>query len=113
MNVSGILVLAAPTRLRGVVQAISQLEWAEVHRTDAQGRLIVTVESESSEEGLERFKALRRLPGVLSADLVIHCFEDEVAASVPDAAATAALLNRDDAPAPASHYSRLKAWSSV
>lgn len=113
MNVSGILVTAAPTRLEAVVQAISRLEWAEVHRTDAYGRLIVTVDSDSSEEGLQRFKALRGLPGVLAADLVMHCFEDEVAVPAPDTAATAELLSRDDATAPASHYSRLKAWSSV
>jgi periplasmic nitrate reductase NapD len=111
MNISGILVLASQEQQDRVPGTINRLGWAEVHQSDAAGRLIVTIESASSEQGLERLKAVQRIPGVLSAEIVIHCFEDEAAVPVAPVAETAARLN-DDNLTLRSYYSRLKAWSN-
>lgn len=111
MSVSGVLVIASPAQQETVPDAIDALGWAEVHQTDGAGRLIVTIEAASSEEGLERLKRVQRIPGVLSVAMVIHCFEDEQSAPATPAEAIAAGLE-DDTLSQRSHYSRLKAWSN-
>lgn len=111
MNLSGILVLAAPARQADVGAAIAALNWAEVHHADDTGRLIVTVEAESSEAGLERLKALKRLPGVLAAELIVHYCGDEATADArrPPQSPLDWLNSDDGAPPRRSYYSRLKA----
>ncbi|HEX9844513.1 MAG TPA: chaperone NapD [bacterium] len=111
MNVSGILVMTAQAQRDRLPDAIRALDWADVHQSDATGRFIVTIESESSEQGLERLKAIQRMPGVLAAEMIIHCFEDEAAQPAASDAEALAALNRDDL-SQRSHYSRLKAWSN-
>jgi len=109
MIVSGILVMTAPARQPAVCRTLAALPWAEVHQQDATGRMIVTVEAETSDQGLERLKTLKGLPGVLSAEMVIHCFEDEVVES-PQPGATVDTLNSEEAGgARRSYFSRLKA----
>jgi nitrate reductase NapAB chaperone NapD len=107
--------MTAPAHAQSVEEAIAALEWAEVHHSDGRGRCIVTIEAETSEAGIERLKVLKRIPGVLAAELVIHCFEDEAAAqgtAGADPEQAAARLNREDELPPPSHFSRLKAWSN-
>ena len=109
MSVSGILLIAAPAQGVAVCRALVALPWAEVHQQDDAGRMIVTVEAADSDQGLERLKALKALPGVLSAELVIHCFEDE-RAEPPRPAAAMDALNGEAAGLPRRSYlSRLEA----
>lgn len=110
MIVSGILVQSVRAQLPAVRSAVAALPWADAHDADADGRLIVTIEADDSETALERLKELKRLHGVLAAEMVIHCFEDEAPDAPPDSAQGAAdLLNREDGPLPRrSYYSRLK-----
>lgn len=103
--------MTAPPAQAAVREAIAALPWAEPHAAGADGRLIVTIEAETSDAGLERLKVLKAMPGVVSAELVIHCFGDEAAPpSTGDPQATADYLNADAAePTGRSFYSRLKA----
>ena len=111
MIVSGILVMTSPDALARVRQTVSALPWADAHAQEASGRFIVTVEASDSDEGQERLKALRLIPGVLAAEMVIHCFEDEaLALTEPDPQVAADILNQGDGPPnQRSFYSRLKA----
>ncbi len=111
MNLSGILVSTAPARTAEVEAAIAALPWAEVHHRDEGGRLICVVEGPDTETEIVRLKEVRRLPGVLAAEMVVHYFPDE--AQHPQeliADAVPAYLDTDaDDPGGRSHYSRLKA----
>ncbi len=109
MSLSGILLIAAAAHGPAVRRALAALPWAELHQQDDAGRMIVTVEAADSEQGLERLKALKALPGVLSAELVIHCFEDEIAEPPRPAAALDALNSGEAGPPRRSYCSRLKA----
>ncbi len=99
MNYSGIALGAVPEHEAQVRAAIDDLGWAEVHGSDGRGRMVVVIEGASTDEELERLQALRRLPHVLSAEMVIHYFEDEARATVARPAGEAGperLLNADD-----------------
>lgn len=88
MNLSGIVVVAAPGRLEEVVAALPGLPGVEVHHTDAAAsRVVVVQEAPSIDDEVDGLTRIRSLPGVASADLVYHYFADEAARAGPPSSA--------------------------
>jgi len=80
MNISGILVIVPSHRLAAITASLNALSGVSVHHAEpSSGRIIVTLEAETTAAeiaGLERIKAL---PDVILAELVYHYFENETA----------------------------------
>ncbi len=114
MNISGIRVKTLPDRLAALRADLAALPWAEAHQSDAAGRLIVTVEGADIAEALTRLQAIRELPGVLAADMLIHyCDDGPVPTAEPGAPAPEDILNDTAVAAPQSHYRRLKSLAGA
>lgn len=77
MNYSGIFATTQPKNLEAMTRSINGLEWAEVYQSDENGRIVVVLEGETTEEEIARLQKLKRLPGILTAEMVYHYFEDE------------------------------------
>ena len=77
MTVSGIVVACRPEHLAETTEAVDAFPWAEVHYTDPNGRLVVTIEAVGVEESMDRLKDLQDLPRVLMAELAEFAVEDE------------------------------------
>ena len=77
MTVSGIVVACRPEHLAETTEAVDAFPWAEVHYTDPNGRLVVTIEAVGVEESMDRLKDLQGLPRVLMAELAEFAIEDE------------------------------------
>ena len=76
MNVSSIVVRVAPGRVADGVRRLGDLPGVEVQFTDAsRGRIVVTQESETTDEQETGLRRIQALPGLLSAELVCHYFE--------------------------------------
>ena len=75
LHISSLLVHVRPTALAEVHTAVTALDGIEVHGSSPQGKIVVTLETASESGIVERLAALRKLPGVLSADLVFHRVE--------------------------------------
>jgi periplasmic nitrate reductase NapD len=73
LHIAGLVVHAAPARAARAAQAIAALPGAEVHAQAANGKLVVTLETATSEAMSERIDRLRHIDGVLSAALVYQC----------------------------------------
>jgi nitrate reductase NapD len=87
MNLSGILVLARPENTEAVACTLSELPGVEVHyRAPSQGKLVIVQEAESVGAEVEGIKRIKAQPGVISAEMVEHWFEDDVQthARMPD-----------------------------
>jgi len=69
MDVSGIVIACKPERLAETKVSVNALEWAEVHHEDPKGRIVATIEAQSTKESEERLHQLQQLPNVLSAQL--------------------------------------------
>jgi nitrate reductase NapAB chaperone NapD len=67
--VSGLLLCSRPEHLEQVADAVQALPWAEVRDVDPAGRLLVITEADGIEQGMDRMKELRALPGVVVAEL--------------------------------------------
>jgi nitrate reductase NapD len=74
--ISGVVVASRPKHLAAVSEAVEAFPWADVHYSDAAGRLVVTVEADGLDDSIERVETLQRLPNVLSAALAEYRLED-------------------------------------
>jgi nitrate reductase NapAB chaperone NapD len=77
MTIAGVLVVCRPERLSELRGLLAEFSWAEVHHSDPAGRLVITIETATTQENMERLKAVQRLPPVLFAEMVEHYVEDE------------------------------------
>lgn len=84
MNLSGILVVAAPAHLDEVAAALAALPGVEVHhREAASGRLIVVQEAQTVEQEVDGLRRIQHLPHVALAELVYHYFADNAVFGAP------------------------------
>jgi nitrate reductase NapD len=77
VTISGIVVACRPEHLDETRHVVNALSWAEVHYTDSEGRLVVTIEAEDVGTSMDRLKDLQKLPRVLMAELAEFVVEDE------------------------------------
>lgn len=77
MHVAGIIVRTRPEHVEQVRGELCRLDGVEVHTVTAEGRLVVTVESDDRDDAAARFGQLQELPQVLSAALVYEQSETD------------------------------------
>lgn len=72
-SVSGLCVTTRADRLAEIEETISSRPGLEVHARDPQsGKLVVVQERATIEEHRQGLRELQALPGVLTAELVLH-----------------------------------------
>ena len=76
MNISGVLVRAYPENLDSVTATLADYEGVEVHASNDTGRMVVTVEQEHAGQLSDVLTRMHDIPGVLSASMIYHQFED-------------------------------------
>ncbi len=71
--ISGVVVRSHQEDLVAVAARLAHLPGIDVHHLEAAtGRVIITLETDSSDQEEMRMESVRREPGVLSAELVYH-----------------------------------------
>ena len=82
-SVSGLCITARPERMAAVEVMLNERPGLEVHARDPQsGRLIAVQECTTVEEHQQRLRELQTLPGVLTAELVLH-YKDPIDSGEP------------------------------
>lgn len=79
IHIAGVIVQASPTAVASLRSHIALLPKAQIHAAGADGRLVVTLETESTKRTLDCLDALRALPGVINVALVYQHAEDAAA----------------------------------
>ena len=77
MNVSSVIVNARVGHSLAVQEALQQQAGIEIHAASPEGKLIVTIETESDRETVAAFERITQTDGVLSAAMVYHQIESE------------------------------------
>ena len=99
MNLSGIVVTTAPARVPDVAASLAALPFLDVTHVDAaSGRIVVVQERDNTAAEMDGLRLIQRLPGVMSADLVVHYFGDE---ERPPAQPIAEIARQLEQPVPA------------
>lgn len=76
MDISGVLVRSYPENSQSVQQALALMEGVEVHGSNDDGRIVVTVEQENAGKMSDLLVLMHDVPGVLSTSMIYHQFED-------------------------------------
>ena len=76
MNISGVLVRAYPENIESVTELLAGFEGVEVHGSNTDGRMVVTIEQENNGQTSDLVARMHDVPGVLSASMIYHQFED-------------------------------------
>jgi nitrate reductase NapAB chaperone NapD len=76
MMISGVLVVTRPEREREARAALEAYPWLDIHHSDSKGRLVITIDSSSTEEGIGRLREIQELPEVILAEMVEHYVEE-------------------------------------
>ncbi len=75
-HVSSLVVLTQPSLRHQLADEIATLEGAEIHAVSDEGKLVVTLEGPSQRPIMEAIDAINAMPGVLSAALIYHQFDE-------------------------------------
>lgn len=70
VHIAGIVVFVRPERIDAVTAHIRAIPGATIHATSADGKIVVTLETESTKRTLDYMDAMRVLPGVADVALV-------------------------------------------
>ena len=76
MNISGVVVRTYPENIESVTEKLTDFEGVEVHGSNSDGRMVVTIEQETVGEISDLLALMHDVPGVLSASMIYHQFED-------------------------------------
>jgi nitrate reductase NapD len=76
MNISGVLVKAYPQHITSIETVLNTMPGVEVHGNNDDGRIVITVEDESANNISDTLVQIQDVPGVLSAAMIYHQFED-------------------------------------
>jgi len=77
MNISSIIVHAKPAELSSVRGNLEQIPGVEVHAATDDGKLVVTIETDTDGETAGTFDRINTMDGVMSAAMVFHQFESD------------------------------------
>lgn len=77
INISGIVVHAAPKKIEDVRALLESIPGVEIHGATELGKMVVTLEKVNDQETSDTFEHISKLPGVLSTAMVYHHFEPE------------------------------------
>lgn len=70
VHIGGVIVYCRPDRIDAAKARIGSLPGAQLHAESADGKLVLTLETDSTRSTLDCMDAIRALPGVLDVCLV-------------------------------------------
>jgi periplasmic nitrate reductase NapD len=71
-HIAGIILHGSSDKIDAIQRAISLIPGARIHAVSAAGKLVLTLQAESSVEVIEQFQAIHDLPGVYFAAIVFQ-----------------------------------------
>ncbi len=78
MNLSGILIISTPSEIDTLIETLNAMPDVEVHHIDrVSNKLIVVQEAESIHNEVDGLKKIKKLPGIVLAEMVYHYIADD------------------------------------
>ncbi len=78
MTISGVLVHASHTQLTNIEKNLSEINGVEVHTVTDDGRIVVTVEGDSSNSMADTMVAFNNIKGVYSTAMIYQYSDDDI-----------------------------------
>ncbi|MBT3210085.1 MAG: chaperone NapD [Bacteroidetes bacterium] len=78
MNISSAVIKTLPDSINEVIEIIKASNLCEYHLDDGKGKIVVSIEGESIDDEIKAINELKKIPKVISADIVYSYMEDEI-----------------------------------
>ncbi len=78
MNISSIVVQVNPENLSTVIDQLKNSDLCDYHHSDELGRIIITIEGESTEEEMNKLRQIQQMKQIISAEMHFSYSEDEL-----------------------------------
>ena len=85
MSIYSVVIHTKPENISSVSKALEGLEGVELHVTNEQGKLIVTVDHTDRNYCSDTLMSFHNIPGVLNSSLVYEYFEEDESNSIEEA----------------------------
>ncbi len=76
VHISSIVIQVLPASANKVAEYVEGVDGAEVHMVSPEGKLVVTLETETQQEVAARIDTFNQLDGVINSVLIYHQVED-------------------------------------
>ena len=76
-HISSLVLHGRPEAMAAIKEAVEAMPAAEVHGTSADGKMVITLETEGEQSILRQVEAINRINGVLSTALVYHQVDED------------------------------------
>lgn len=86
MNLSSVIVIPHPEHVQSVCAALEALPGVEIALVSPEGKIIITIETQTDAETVRCYEIVSQLDQVLSAAMVYHQQEDEPESEITVAA---------------------------
>ncbi len=77
MNISSAILHVAPERLDEACEALGRISGVEIHARSPEGKVVVTLEDDSTNSAADKYVALHGIAGVASVAMVYQYSDDE------------------------------------
>lgn len=78
MNLSGILIITTPSEIDKLIDELNAMSGIEVHHIDRDSnKLIIVQEAESIHDEVNGLKLIKKLSGIVLAEMVYHYIADD------------------------------------
>ncbi len=78
MNLSGILIISTASQIDALIETLNAMPDVEVHHIDRDNnKLIVVQEAESIRNEVDGLKKIKKLPGIVLAEMVYHYLAED------------------------------------
>jgi periplasmic nitrate reductase NapD len=81
-----VMIHARPDKQQQVEQALLEIKGVELHASSAQGKLVVTVESDDRFHVADTISRFKDIDGVLCASMIYQCSDDLIGSKQGEAA---------------------------
>ena len=78
MNISAIVIRTQTKNLEELITKLKISDLCEYHLDDKKSKIIVTIEGENVDEELKKFREIRKIANIISAEIVYSYTEDEL-----------------------------------
>jgi periplasmic nitrate reductase NapD len=75
-SICGVMIHVRPDKQQSVQQMLTQQKGVELHASNDEGKLVVTVESDDSYYVADTISGFKDIPGVLCASMIYQCSDD-------------------------------------
>lgn len=95
MNISSIVAMTKPQNLEKCIELLGQIKNCEYHLHSDEGKIVLSIESESLDEEVNTFKQIENTEFVVSAQMIYTYNDEDMLSNLKEDIAIKTLENED------------------